>query len=504
LKIDTQPREDHQVTLTVEVEAQRMEGAKHRAARKISERTKIPGFRPGKVPYDVVLRFVGQERIDNEAVDMLLEEVYPEALEQAKVDPSGPGSLEKVESIDPPKFILTVPLMPTVDLGAYRSVRLPYEWKEPGEDKVEEAIEELRRMYSKTESVERPIQAGDFVLIDLKGIKKKSTEEQETIIDRPGYPVFIRTEAKADEWPYPGFSGELVGLNAGENKTLAHAFEQDHKDESLRGETIQFEINIKLVRGAILPELNDEFAKMAGPFENLSALREAVRANLAVQSKTEYDDAYFVELTDKIIAGAAIKYPPQVIDHEVEHVLEDLKARLAEQGLDMEAYLKSREMDREKFISEEARPAAVHRLERALIMDEVTRNEKIEVNEETLNAAFQQTWGEFRSSDEFRRTMRGKTNPPKRLVDAVAMESANRALTQQTLTRLKEIATGQVSEETSAEQPEKVARKKSGTSVKSGAKTKKSVSKTTLNKASTKKPAAAPRQVKKTTKSGKS
>lgn len=504
MKIETQPRDDHQVTLTVEVEAQRMEGAKHRAARKISERTKIPGFRPGKVPYEVVLRYVGQERVTNEAVDLLLEEVYPEALQQAKVDPSGPGSLEKIESVDPPKFILTVPLMPSVDLGAYRSVRLPYEWKEPGDEKVDEAIEELRRMYSKTESVDRPIQAGDFVLIDLKGIKKKSAEEQETVIDRPGYPVFVRTEAKADEWPYPGFSAELVGLNAGNTKSLSHEFDPELKDESLRGETIQFEVNIKMVRGAILPELNDEFAKMAGPFENLSALREAVRANLSMQSKAEYDDAYFVQLTDKIIAGATIKYPPQVIDHEVEHVMEDLKARLAEQGLDMEAYLKSREMDREKFIAEEGRPAAVHRLERALILDEVTRNEKIEVNEATLNAVFQQTWGEFRSSDEFRRTMRGKSNPPKRLVDAVAMESANRALTQQTLTRLKEIATGQVSEPASPEQPEKAAGKKSEASPKTGAKTKKSASKTALKKAPGKKPAAASHPEKKTSKGGKS
>ena len=500
MKIESQPRDDHQVTLTVEVEPQRMEGAKHRAARKISERTKIPGFRPGKVPYEVVLRYVGQERIDNEAVDLLLEEVYPEALEQAKVDPSGPGSLEKIESITPPKFILTVPLMPTVDLGPYRSVRMPYEWKEPGEDKVDEAIEELRRMYSKTESVDRPIQAGDFVLIDLKGIKKESAKDQETIIDRPGYPVFVRTEAKADEWPYPGFSAELIGLNAGENKTTSHAFEKDHKDESLRGETIQFDARVKMVRGAILPELNDEFAKMAGPFENLSALRDAVRANLAMQSKAEYDDAYFVQLTDKIIAGATIKYPPQVIDHEVEHVMEDLKARLAEQGLDLEAYLKSREMDREKFITEEARPAAVHRLERALIMDEVTRSEKIEVNEETLNAAFQHTWGEFRSSDEFRRTMRGKSNPPKRLVDAVAMESANRALTQQTLTRLKEIATGEAGEPAPLAQPDKAAGKKSGAPAKTGARTKK----TALKKAPAKKSAAVSHQVKKTTKGGKS
>ncbi len=451
MKIETQPREDHQVTLIVDIEPQRMEGAKHRAARQISERTKIPGFRPGKVPYDVAVRYLGEERIDQEAIDLLLDEIYPEVLKEAKVEPSGPGSLDEVKSLNPPKFVLTVPLAPTVDLGRYRSIRLPYEWQEPDEDKVTEAVEELRRMYSKTETVERPIQEGDFVLIDLKGVKEKAAEGEAPIMDRPGYPVFIRPEPKEDDWPFPGFSKELVGLEKDAARTFSHKYEKDFKDESLRGLTIQFEIKVKIVRGATLPALDDEFAKMAGPFENLQALRDAVRANLSAQSKVEYDDTYFVQLMDKIKEKATIKYPPQMVDHELEHVMQDLTARLAEQGLDMEAYLKTRQMDQEKFAAEEARPAAVKRLERSLIMEEVMRKEKIEVNEEMLNSTFQQTWSEFRSSADFARLMKGKNNPPKRLLDAVAMESANRAITQRTLDRLKEIATGQAGEEPAAE-----------------------------------------------------
>jgi trigger factor len=489
LKIETQPRDDHQVTLTVEIEAQRMEGAKHRAARRISERTKIPGFRPGKVPYDVALRYLGEEKIAQEAMDILLDEIYPEALKEAKIDPSGPGSLDKVESIDPPKFVLTVPLMPTIDLGNYRAIRLPYAWKEPGDDKVDEAIEELRRMYSKTETVERPIQAGDFVLIDLKGVKAKADEGEAPVIDRPGYPVFIRADAKEDEWPFPGFSSELLGLGNGGNKSISHKYEKDFKDETLRGLTINFEANVKMVRGAILPELNDEFAKLTGPFANLQALRDAVRANLIRQSKADYDDAYFVQLIDKIKEGASIKYPPQMVDHEIEHVTQDLKARLAEQGLDMEAYLKSRQMDQEKFTAEETRPVAMRRLERSLIMEEVTRAEKVEINEEMLNTVFQQTWGEFRSSDEFSRAMRGKSNPPKRLMDAVAMESANRAITQQTLTRLKEIATGQAGGE-AVEKPKKTAAGKKSTGTKPAGAARKSPAKKSSARSPATRPAA--------------
>ncbi len=447
MKTEILPRDDHQVTMTVLLEPEQMEGAKHRAARRISERKSIPGFRPGKAPYEVVIRTFGESLIVEDAVDLLLDEVYPKALEEANLEPGASGSLEKVEDLDKkPKFIFTVPLAPRVELGSYRSIRMPYEWKEPGEEKVDESLEELRQMYAKTETVDRPIEKGDFVMIDLKGVKAKATEDDEPLIDRPGLPIFVRKDDKPEEFPFPGFSNELVGLRVGEGKSFSHKFKKDEKDESLQGQTILFSLTIKMVRGSTLPELNDDFAKQAGPFENLQALREAVKANLASQSKAQYDDEYFAGLMEKIKSDAIIKYPPQVVDHEVEHVMEDLKSRLAGQSLDMVAYLKSREMDEEKFISEEARPIAIKRLERSLIMDEIAKAEKIEVNQDMLQSSFQQTWSEYQGDPGFQKMTRGKSQPPKKLMNAVAIEFANRAYVQQTLDRLKDIATGQAPE----------------------------------------------------------
>jgi trigger factor len=433
--------------MIVEIEPEQMTGAKHRAARRISERKNIPGFRPGKAPYDVVLRSFGEGVVVEDAVDILLEEVYPKALEEAKLEPGAAGSLEKVEDLDKnPKFTFTVPLAPSVSLGDYRTIRLPYDWQEPGEDKLNDSIEELRQMYAKTETVDRPIEKGDFVMIDLKGVKAKAAEEETALIDRPGLPIFVRNDEKAEEYPFPGFSNELVGMNVGEKKSFTHKYKKDDKDETLQGQTISFEVTVKMVRGSILPELNDEFAKQAGPFENLQALREAVKGNLATQSKAQYDDEYFAKLMEKIKEIAVIKYPPQVVDHEVEHVMEDLKSRLAEQNVDMATYLKSREMDEEKFVAEEAKPIAVKRLERSLIMDEIAKLEKIEVSQEMLQSSFQQTWGEYQGDTGFQKMVRGKSQPPKQVMNAVAMESANRAYVQQTLNRLKKIANGEAPE----------------------------------------------------------
>jgi trigger factor len=305
-------------------------------------------------------------------------------------------------------------------------------------------------------------------MLDLKGNEAKTKEVEAPIIERPNLPVFVHADVKEDEYPYSGFSSGLVGLQKDESKSFTHRYGTDYKDPKLQGTTITFDVKINMVRGSILPELNDAFAKQVGPFENITALRDAVKANLSTQSKSEYEDEYFSSLIEKIKAYATLKYPPQVVDHELNHVMEDLKSRLAQQNLDMVAYLKSREMDEEKFISEEARPIAVKRLERSLIMDEIARVEKIEVDRDLLQSSFEQTMGEYSGDARFQKTMRGKSQPPKQLMNAVAMESANRAYIQQTLNRLKEIATGQAPN-LSEEKEKPVVKGKA--SVKSGKKT---------------------------------
>jgi len=482
LKLETQPRDDHQVTLIVELEPGRMEGAKRRAARRLSERRSIPGFRPGKAPYDVIVRTFGDEAIREEAVDLLLDEIYPEALKESKVEPAAPGSLEKMENLDTnPRFTFTVPLAPTVDLGDYRSVRLPYEWQEPGQDKLDAALDDMRQMYSKTETVSRPIGKGDFVMVDMKGFKARATEGDAPLVERAGFPVFVRKDEKADEWPFSGFSAKLLDLNIGDEKSFSHKFPKDHADEALQGQAVQFTVTVKMVRGTILPDLNDEFAKMVGPFSDLQALRDAMKANLAAQSKADYDDEYYAQLIEKIKAGATLKYAPQTVDHEVEHVMEDIKTRLETQSMDLAVYLKTREMDEEKFISEEARPAAVKRVERSLLMDEIAQREKLELDKALLNESFQQTWGELQADEAFKKNMRGKSQPSKQLMNAVARESASRAYVRQTLERMKAIATGQAPELSEGKKIEKTVAEKSTTAKKASSATKKTASSTSVS-----------------------
>jgi trigger factor len=435
VKIEKTIEENHEAKLVVEVEPERLDTYKRRAARKISQRGKIPGFRPGKAPYDMVVRNYGEQAIIEQAMDAFVDAEYSNILKEAAVEPGAAGSLESIDSLEPPKLTFRVPLAPEVDLGDYHSIRMPYEWIAPDEKAVEAAVEDLRQMYATTENVERAAQEGDYVLVD---VKSETTE-----LNRTGYSVVVRSEGRDTEWPYNGFSKELIGLKAGDTKTVTHSFPEDWEVEELRGKEAEMEVTLKTVRALTLPELDDEFAKTAGAGETVEALREAVKRDVETRSKADYDDKYFVDLIEKIKEGATLKYHQHALEHEGEHVLEDLGQRLGQQGMDLDTYFKVRNTTREQFIEDEVKPVAKKRFERSLILDEIVRREKLEVDNEALDAEFNQTLSALTMQGVDLNKIRGGRQGQQRVAQAVAMESANRVLTRRALDMLKSIAVGE-------------------------------------------------------------
>jgi len=192
-----------------------------------------------------------------------------------------------------------------------------------------------------------------------------------------------------------------------------------------------------------LPQLDDEFAKMTGAGETVGALREAVAKDVENRSKAEYDDKFFVDLIEKIKEGATLKYHEHAMEHEGEHVLEDLSQRLGQQGMDLETYFKVRNTTREQFIEEEVKPVAKKRLERSLILDEIVRRENLQVANEELDAEFNQTLNALSQQGMDFGKIRGGRQGQQRVAQAVAMESANRVLTRRALDLLKSIAVGE-------------------------------------------------------------
>lgn len=462
MKIETTPRDDHQMTVVAEFESGSLEKYKRQAARKISENSKIPGFRPGKAPYDIVRRLYGDEAIEKQAVELMVDDVYPEVVKESKVDPAGPGSLEKIISAEPPKFSFIIPMAPVVKLGDYRKLRKEYLPDPVTEDEVESFLKRLQTSFATAEPVERPIEKGDLVYLRLKGTLTKPAEgeDAEVIKEAPMQTIVGENTIQEDSWPYPGFSKELIGLSAKEEKTIKHKFKKDEGSEDLQGKEVALHVQIESVKALHLPELDNEFAQTAGNVESIDELKKSIRERLEAGKKEEYDRKYFDELVDELIGISTIQYPPQVLEDEMESVLHSLADDLAAQKLDFDTYLKLINKDRETFLNEQIKPAAAKRLERSLVLDQLSHEEKIALPKEDLENEFNKTLYDIQATTDMRQLRRKMSN--ERLANAIAMQAATRLMSKRTLERLKAIATGEEikSEEKPADKPAKKKPKK--------------------------------------------
>lgn len=441
MKLDVQPLEDHQVKVIAELEPAVLEEFMRRAARKISRETRIPGFRPGKAPYDMVRRHVGEEALQQQALEDLIDEYYPKIIDEAKIKPGAMGSLEEIVSINPPKFSFIIPLEPEIDLGAYKDVRLDYKEEPVTDDEVNDFIQRLRTNYSTAEPVERPAENGDLVYVKFSGKLTHPAEGEDPLPfpERPAQFIIGNDVIQNRDWPYPGFNDSLLGLSAGDEKVTRYTFPEDESDPALKGKEVEFTVNVQSVKAVQLPELNAEFAQSVGQFESVEDLTKAVREQLEINKKADVDDKYFTDLMDKVIEGSTIKYPPQVLEHEVEHLLEHLKEDLAQQGMEMEAYFKMVDTDREKYIEENIRPAARKRIARSLVLDELAHAEAIKLEESDYNEAISATVSQLQTQY---KPKKAKEKVNQDMVNNLTMNELTRKYNLKVLERMKAIATG--------------------------------------------------------------
>jgi len=441
LKIESQARDDHQVKLIVEFEAETLEEAKRRGARKLSARVKVPGFRPGKAPYAVIVRQVGEAALFEEAVEILIDEKYSKIIEEAGIHPYGSGQLENIAAKEPLVLEFLVPLEPEVVLGDYHALKRPYEQKEITDDEVDQMLENLRDRQAILEPAERPAGEGDIVSVKLSAKKLNAEEGQEaSLIEERSNQFLVRKAETAndDEWPFPGFSQELVGLSIGDEKTFQHHFGEDYLYESLRGMDASYHVTVEDVKSRQLPELNDEFAKTVGEYADLEALKKDIRQSLEQQSLETYKEIYDDAIIKELIEQSTIKYPPQMLESEQNTVVDNFKHRLEQQGMDLELYLKTREIDEEGF-KQETLPVAEQRLKRSLILLEISKAENIQVSEEELQAETTRTLSMLNRSlspDEARRLTDGRIM--NNLVGNIMLD----ILTRRAQERLRDLASG--------------------------------------------------------------
>lgn len=461
MNIEKKFTDDHQVKLTVILDNQPLEDAKRRAARKLAQRTRIPGFRPGKAPYNVILRTIGESTVLQEAVDILLDEQYPKILEEAGIKAYGSGALDNITSMDPLTFEFTVPLEAEVVLGDYKSLRFPYEVKPVTQENVDQFIEELRDRSATLEPTDQPAQEGNVVFLKLSSDRKEVKEGQTlSLINDRSTNTAIKPESAdtTNEWPFPGFSRRLIGAKPGDEVTFEYTYSEDSVLENLRGTEAIFRYKVEDVKSRNVPALDEEFVKSMGEFENLDTMRTEVHKVLEEQAKTEYDKEYDNKILEAILEKATIKYPPQMLERELDMFIHQLEHRLEDQGLDMQTYLKTRQIDADE-LRNETRSSAEVRLKRSLTLFQVAKDEDIQVDDQEVQAEAMATLNQINQAYSPQEQKKMMTND---FIQNMVGNITSDLLIKNTLTRLEAYAKGELaSEETAA--AEKPAPKKRST-----------------------------------------
>jgi trigger factor len=386
LKIEKEFLEDRQVKINVEVESDPWEGSKRQAARKLAKRVKIPGFRPGKAPYHVIVRTVGEGAILEEALELLVDDLYPKVLEEAEIDPYGPGTLEEVVEFDPPVFDFVIPLQPEVEVGDYKALDIPYEVPETTDEDVDEAIENIRTQHAINEPVERPAEDGDIVYmrVSAKRLDVEDEEEAQLYDQQFSSARLGQEDSPTDRQFFPSFAEKLVGMAPEEEKTFSHTYADDYEDEDLQGAEVEFNVAVTNVQAFSLPDLDDEFAKSASDFETLDEMLEDIKTRLQEQALDAYDDEYETEVVKTLIEDSTLAYPPQMIENEKKDILTNLDYRLSQQGLNKDFYLQYRGISEEEF-EEEINEAAEDNVKRTLVLYEVVNTEEIKPDPDKFN-----------------------------------------------------------------------------------------------------------------------
>jgi trigger factor len=422
LKIETQPQENRTLKLTVEVDDERLQPALRAAARRISKDYRIPGFRPGKAPYEVVLRHFGENTIYQTALEDLSQSIYKEVLEQENIDPYAPGELEDVK-FKPVVLTYTVPLAPEVDLGDYRALRLPFQAPAVSDEAVQDQLEHLREHQAVVEPVERPAELNDVVTLDAKAFLNTGENPSDFLL--ADQDVALVLDEKAD-WPMPGFAQQVVGMSAGSDRKFDLAFAEDYANESLRGQVAHFEVTVKEVKARALPEWNDELARSLGDFESLDALRAKTRADLERQASRQVERDYADQVINQLVEQAKIDYPPVLLENELDDVLNDLDRRLREQRLTLDDYLKIQNKTKEQ-LREESRPTAETRLKRSLALGKIVSLEGLTVSAEDVAERVEvlsTPWGD--RADEMRKVLASDDSRRMLAVDLLSDKAVER------------------------------------------------------------------------------
>jgi trigger factor len=380
--VSSNPQPGSRVQLDIEVPATDVDRHFATAYRHVAERTKVPGFRPGKAPRHVIDRFVGRGTVIAEAIDHLVSDAYDAALDQVAILPIDQPEVD----IDPAgvaegqtaHFTATVAVRPDVTLGAYTEYPFTLETPQVTDDQVEAVVTDLREQQATLRPVDgRSAQKGDVAAVKFAGTIGGEPFEGGSA-DR--LPLVI-----GEDRMIPGWEDNLVGMSIEETKGFDITFPDDYRVEELQGKPAHFEVTLLDLRERLLPDVDDDFARSVGEVQTVDELKAEIRDALVRRSADEARHSFADRIIDFAASNATVELPEVMVTNEIEIMRDELRNRLAAQRIGLDQYLALAKQTPEELATELRDPAS-RRVKVLLVLSAIAEKEGIDASPEEVQA----------------------------------------------------------------------------------------------------------------------
>lgn len=390
--------ENNQAVLTVEVEAEQVDRALDAAFKKVVKKVNVPGFRKGKVPRRIFEARFGVEALYQDALDILLPEAYGQAISESGIEPVDRPEVD-IEQMERGKnliFKATVTVKPEVKLGQYKGLEVePKDFQVKDED-VDAELKRMQERHAELYVVEDgTVEKGDIILLDFEGF-------QDGVPFEGGKAENYSLEVGSNTF-VEGFEDQLIGLAKGVEKEIQVTFPEEYHSPNLAGKDAVFKVKVNEIKRKNLPELDDEFAKDVSEFDTFEELKADVRKKLEDKAARDKDTYIREQLVLKAAENAEIDIPQVMIEHEIDHMVNEFAQRLQFQGLSLEAYYQFSGMD-ENSLRDQFREDATKRVRTSLTLEAIAKAEGITATEEDVTAELNKLAETYnRPADELRK-----------------------------------------------------------------------------------------------------
>ncbi|MFP4456339.1 MAG: trigger factor [Clostridia bacterium] len=375
MKVITEKIDANVVELKVEVPVERVEDALQRAYKQVVRQITLPGFRKGKAPRKLLESRFGVEIFYEDALDILLNESYVEAIEEAQIEPVDTPEVKEtnLEQGQPFTYTATVTVMPEPELGQYEGIEADKEIVNVSQEDIDKEIEATRESHSRLVTVEDEAKKGDTVVIDYEGFVDGEAfggGQADNHLLELGSNSFI-----------PGFEDQLIGTKAGDEVDVIVTFPENYQSDELAGKEAKFEVVVHEVKRKEVPELDEDFVLEVSEFETVEEYRKDVKEKLMEAKEQQAEAKFKNSLLNKVVENSNVEIPDALVESEIDRMLEDTKRSMQQYGIGIEQYAQMLGKTIED-LREDMREQAAKRVKTDLVLGAIVKKENIEINEE--------------------------------------------------------------------------------------------------------------------------